>query len=111
MASGAVLAVAGQIGWNTDGELTSDDLAAQFDVALENVVRVVRAAGAGPSDIIRLTLYVTDRMEYKAKLKQVGEAYRRHMGRHYPAMALVQVAALLEDGAKVEIEATAVVPA
>ena len=86
----------------------SDDLAEQFDRALENVIEVVRAAGGEPAHIGRLTIYVTDKHEYRAKTKEIGASYRARMGKHFPAMSLVEVAALLEDRAKVEIEATAV---
>lgn len=106
---GRLLFVAGQIGWDRDG-VVADGFAAQFALALDNVLAVVRAAGGSPSDLARLTIYVADRHEYGAAAKQVGAAYRERMGRHYPAMALVEVQALLEPGARVEIEATAVVP-
>ncbi|MEW6281771.1 MAG: RidA family protein [Candidatus Eremiobacterota bacterium] len=109
-AGGRILFVAGQIGWDREGRIVSEDFAAQFDRALANVLEVVRAAGGQPENVGRMTLYVADRHEYNAALRQVGEAYRRHMGRHYPAMALLEVKALLEPGAKVEIEATAVIP-
>lgn len=109
-AGGRLLFVAGQIGWDRTQRIVSDDFVAQFGRALENVVEVVRAAGGGPEHIARLTIYVTDRHEYEAMRKRTGEAYRAIMGRHFPAMALVEVQALLEPGAKVEIEAIAVVP-
>jgi enamine deaminase RidA (YjgF/YER057c/UK114 family) len=105
-----LLFVAGQIGWDRAGQLVSDRLDAQFAQALDNVLAVVREAGAGPERIGRLTLYVTDKRRYLAAAKAVGVAYRERMGKHYPAMALVEVAALLEDGALIEIEATAVLP-
>jgi len=107
--SGRVLFVAGQIGWRADGTF-EDGMAAQFDRALANVLEVVRAAGGTADAIGRLTIYVTDKHAYLAATKAIGAAYRTHMGKHYPAMALVQVAALLEDRALVEIEATAVLP-
>lgn len=110
MAPGRTLFVAGQIGWDREGRFSSDEFAEQFDLALANVMDVVRAAGGSPEHIGRLTIYVTDKREYLAQAKGVGAAYRKHMGKHFPAMALVEVAALLEDRAKVEIEATAVVP-
>ncbi|HXO20632.1 MAG TPA: RidA family protein [Thermoanaerobaculia bacterium] len=109
-AGGRLLFVAGQIAWDRDGRLVAGDFAGQFGRALENVVAVVRAAGGGPEHLARLTLYVTDRRDYQASLPAVGEAYRRVMGSHYPAMALLEVQGLLEPGAKVEIEATAVLP-
>lgn len=108
---GELLAVAGQIAWDERGRLVGEDFVAQFERALANVVAVVRAAGGHPTHLISLTIYVTDRAEYLGALAQVGEAYRRVMGRHYPAMALVQVAALLEQGAKVEIQGLAALPA
>jgi enamine deaminase RidA (YjgF/YER057c/UK114 family) len=105
---GELLFVAGQIGWDAQQRLVSDDFAAQFGQALDNVLAVVRAAGGAPASIARLTLYVTDRTEYRARARDIGAIYRARMGRHYPAMALVEVRSLLEDAAKVEIEATAV---
>ncbi len=110
-AGGRLLFVAGQIGWDAEGRLVGDAFAAQFGRALANVAAVVRAAGGAPEHLARLTVYVTDRREYLADLAAVGEAYRAVMGRHYPAMALVEVSGLLEPGAKVEIEGTAVLPA
>ena len=109
-AGGRVLFVAGQIAWDADQRLVGEGFTGQFERALANVLAVVREAGGGPEQVGRLTIYVTDRQEYLAALSEVGEAYRRVMGRHFPAMALVEVAALLEHGAKVEIEATAVLP-
>lgn len=105
--SGDLLFVAGQIGWNREGRLVSADLVEQFAQALDNVLDVVWAAGGGPESIARLTIYVTDKREYAQRRRPLGEAYRRRMGRHFPAMTLVEVKALLEDGALVEIEATA----
>jgi len=109
-AGGRVLFVAGQIGWNAEQKLVSERFADQFGQALRNVLTVVEHAGGRAEHIGRLTVYVTDKTEYLGALKDVGAAYRLHMGRHYPAMALVEVRALVEPGAKVEIEATAVVP-
>ncbi|MBX5480536.1 MAG: RidA family protein [Myxococcaceae bacterium] len=110
VAEGRVLFVAGQIGWDPTSETPKfpATFAGQFDQALANVVAVVRAAGGRPEQVTRMTVYVTDKREYLGSLKEVGAAWRKHFGRHYPAMALVVVAALLEDQAKVEIEATAV---
>lgn len=108
IAEGRVLAVAGQIGWDEQCEFQSDDFLAQTVQALRNVVAVVRAAGGTPSDIVRMTWYVTDKHAYNAAARELGKAYREIIGEHYPAMTLVVVAALLEDRAKVEIEATAV---
>ncbi len=109
-AGGRLLFVAGQIGWDRDGRLVGPGFTAQFERALGNVLAVVESAGGGPADLARLTIYVADREEYRAALADVGRAYRRLMGRHYPAMALVEVQALLEPGARVEIEGTAVLP-
>jgi enamine deaminase RidA (YjgF/YER057c/UK114 family) len=102
--------VAGQIGWTAAQEFASDDFPAQVEQALANVVEVLAEAGARPEHLVRLTWYVTDKREYLSRLADVGQAYRRVIGRHYPTMTLVQVVALVEDRAKVEIEATAVVP-
>ena len=106
--SGDIVFVAGQIGWNREGRMVSDDLALQFAQALENVLDVVWAAGGSPTSVARMTVYVTDKADYVRKRKAIGEAWRKRMGKHYPAMALVEVVALVEDDAKVEIEATAV---
>ena len=109
-ARGEQIFIAGQIGWNEREELVSPDFAEQTAQALRNVVAVLAAASAKPEHLVRMTWYVTDKHEYSASSKRVGELYREIIGEVYPAMTLVQVAALLEDGAKVEIEATAVVP-
>ena len=107
-----LLFVAGQIAWDADQRIVgAGDFAAQFRQALANVVAVVRAAGGGPEHLARLTMYVVDKRAYEAALKDVGAAYRDVIGRHFPAMALVEVAGLLEPGALVEIEATATLPA
>lgn len=108
LAEGRMLFVAGQIGWNARNEFESDQFAAQTKQALQNVLDVVRAAGGEATNIARLTWYVVDKHEYLAHAREVGAIYRSIMGDHYPAMSLVEVAALLEDRAKVEIEATAV---
>jgi enamine deaminase RidA (YjgF/YER057c/UK114 family) len=110
-AEGRMVFVAGQIGWNARGEFESDDFVAQVEQALANVVAVLHAGGAAPEDLVRMTWYVTDKAAYLARQRDVGEAYRRVIGRHFPAMTLVVVAGLLEDRALVEIEATAVVRA
>lgn len=110
VAQGRLLFVAGQIGWNERGEFESDDFLAQAERALRNVVAVVRAAGGAPEHLVRLTWYVTDKSAYLAAARALGAAYREILGPVYPAMTLVQVAALLEDRALVEIEATAVLP-
>lgn len=110
-ADGRLLFVAGQIAWDEEQRLIGTTFPEQFRRALANVLVVVREAGGTPQDVARLTVYVTDREEYLAARREVGEVYRALMGKHFPAMALVEVAALLEPRAKVEIEATAVVPA
>lgn len=108
---GRMVFVAGQIGWTAEARFESDDLIDQTRQALRNIVRVLAEAGARPEHIVRLTWYVTDKRDYMARNADLGKVYREILGRHYPAMTLVQVAALLEDRAKVEIEATAVIPA
>ncbi len=110
LADNGVLCVGGQIGWNADKVFESHDFIGQMRQALENVRAVVEAAGGEVSDITRLTWYITDKREYLARQREVGEVYREVMGRHFPAMAMVVVAGLIEDEALVEIEATAVLP-
>jgi enamine deaminase RidA (YjgF/YER057c/UK114 family) len=110
-AAGRTVFIAGQIGWNERAQLVSQELAAQVEQALVNIVAVLAEAGGAPRHLTRLNWYVVDKSAYIASRKQIGEAYRRIIGRHFPAMTLVVVAGLLEEGAKVEIEATAVVPA
>ena len=107
--AGRTLCVAGQIGWDAQGVVHTDDLIAQFDQALANVVAVVAAAGAAVTDIASMTIYVTDIEGYRARLKELGPVWRARLGKHFPAMALVAVAALVEPRAKVEIQATAFV--
>jgi enamine deaminase RidA (YjgF/YER057c/UK114 family) len=109
-ADGRQIVVAGQIGWNARQEIVSDDFVAQVEQALQNIVDILAEAEARPEHLVRLTWYITDKREYLAHAKGLGEVYRRIIGRHFPAMTVVQVVALLEDRAKVEIEATAVVP-
>lgn len=109
-ASGRHIHVAGQIGWNAQEEFETDDLAGQVRQALSNIVAVLAEGGAGPEHVARMTWYVLDKREYLDAARDIGRAYREVMGRNYPAMTLVQVAALLEDRARVEIEVTAVVP-
>jgi enamine deaminase RidA (YjgF/YER057c/UK114 family) len=109
-AEGRQIYVAGQIGWTADQIFETDDFAAQVEQALANIVAVLAEGGATPAHLVRLTWYVLDKREYVDRLREVGGAYRRTIGPHYPAMTLVQVAGLVEDRAKVEIEATAVVP-
>ena len=110
-AGGRLLFIAGQIAWDEKQKIVSKDFVDQFDKALENVVTVVKAAGGEPAHIARLLIYVTDKMEYRERTREVGERYRKHMGKHFPAMALVQVRGLVDDAAKVEIEGIAVLPA
>lgn len=110
-AGGRVLFVAGQVAWNEKQEVVSEDFAKQFGQALENVLTVVKAAGGVPEHVARMTIFVTSKDEYVAGFRAVGAEYRSRMGRHYPVMTLVEIKALLEEGAKVEIEATAVLPA
>lgn len=110
-AGGRLLFVAGQIAWNERQQIVGDRFAEQFEQALRNVAAVVHAAGGRAEQIGRLTIYVVDKEEYLGELTAVGAAYRKVLGRHFPAMALVEVRSLLEPDAKVEIEATAVLPA
>jgi len=110
-ASGRVIVTAGQIGWNpSNGAIDSDDFAQQAAQALRNVVAVLRASGAGPEHLVRLTWFVTRREDYMSARKALGDAYREIVGEIFPAMSVIVVSALLEERAKVEIEATAVVP-
>jgi len=109
-ARGTLVFVSGQVGWNGQQHFASDDFVAQARQALDNVVAVLREAGARPEHIVRMIWYVTDRGEYLGNLRELGNAYREVIGRHYPAMTAVEVSALIEKRARVEIEATAVVP-
>jgi enamine deaminase RidA (YjgF/YER057c/UK114 family) len=109
-AQGTTVFVGGQIGWNGQQQFESDDFVAQARQALRNVVAILAEAGAGPQHLTRMTWYVTDKREYVASYRALGAAYREIIGRHFPAMTAVEVKALIEDRAKVEIEATAVVP-
>ncbi len=109
-ARGRQIYVAGQVGWTGQGVFETDDIAGQVRQTLQNVVDVLTAAGAGPEHITSMTWYFVDKAEYLANLKGIGQAYRDVIGRHFPAMAAVQVVALVEDRAKVEIQAIAVVP-
>jgi len=109
-AGSRLLFVAGQVGWDRDHKIVPGGFVAQFDRALANVLAVVSAAGGSPEHIVRMTLYVLDRTPYVEGLSSIGQSYRVRMGRHFPAMTLVEVAALLEEGALIEIEATAAVP-
>lgn len=110
-ANGKLLFIAGQIAWNDKQQIVSDDFVEQFDRALANVIAVVTAAGAKPDHIVRLVIYVTNKREYRERTREIGERYRKHMGRHYPAMVLVEVKGLLDDAAQVEIEGMALIPA
>ena len=110
-AGGKLLFIAGQIAWNEQQQIVSDDFIEQFDQALANVMAVLKAGGGQPAHVVRLVIYVTNKNEYRERTRQVGERYRKHMGKHFPAMVLVQVAGLLDDAAKVEIEGMAVIPA
>jgi enamine deaminase RidA (YjgF/YER057c/UK114 family) len=107
-AVGRLLFIAGQIAWDEKQQIVSDDLVEQFDRALANVITVVAAAGGQAEQIARLILYVTDKADYRAKQKAIGECYRARMGKHFPAMVLIEVKGLLEDRAKIEIEGVAV---
>jgi enamine deaminase RidA (YjgF/YER057c/UK114 family) len=109
-ASGRMVFLGGMIGWNGQQEFESDDFVEQAAQALRNIIEVLAEGGAGPEHLVRLTWYVTDRDEYVARQNELGGVYREIIGKHFPAMALVQVVALVERRAKVEIEATAVVP-
>ena len=109
VAQGCQIYVAGQVGWDSEERFNSDDIAEQAAQALRNVVAVLEAAGAGPEHIVRMTWYGTDKAAYIAGLKEIGQAYRDIIGRNFPAMTAVEVTALVEDRAKVEIECTAVV--
>ena len=109
-AEGRTVFVAGLIGWDENSEFQSDDFIAQTAQTLKNIVAVLAEAGAGPEHVTRMTWYITDKQEYIARQREMGEVYRDVMGRNYPAMAMLEVSALMEDRAKVEIETTAVVP-
>ncbi|TAG32346.1 MAG: RidA family protein [Polaromonas sp.] len=110
MARGSLIFVGGQIGWNAAQQFESDDFIAQTRQALTNIVAVLQCAGAGPEHMVRMTWYVTDRVEYTARLKELGSVYREVMGKNFPAMSCVEVSALMEDRARVELEVTAVLP-
>ncbi len=108
-ATGRTIFLGGQIGWNAQQEFESDDFVDQVEQALGNIVEILAEAGAGPDRLVRLTWFVTDKRLYLDRLAEVGQAYRRTIGRHFPAMTMVQVSALVEDRALVEVEATAVI--
>jgi len=107
---GTTVYIAGQVGWTGDCRWEASDFAGQFRQALKNIVAVLAEAGGKPEHLVRLTWYVVDKQEYLGAIKDVGAAYREVIGRHYPTMAVVQVGALVEDAARLEIEATAVIP-
>lgn len=109
-AQGRMVFLGGHIGWNGQQEFETDDFVEQIEQTLNNIVEVLKEANAKPEHIVRLTWYITDKREYLANLREIGRVYKRVLGAHFPAMAMVQVVALIEDRAKVEIEATAVVP-
>ena len=109
-ARGTQVFVGGQIGWNAQQQFESDDFIAQTRQTLQNVMAVLKEAGAGPEHMVRMTWYVIDRVEYNARLKELGGVYRDVIGRHFPAMTCIEVSALMEERAKVEIEVTAVLP-
>ena len=110
LARGALIFVGGQIGWNARQQFETDDFVAQTRQALQNIVAVLKAGGAGPEHMARMTWYIVNRVEYNARLKEIGLVYRDVMGRNFPAMTCVQVAGLVEERAKIEIEVTALVP-
>ena len=110
VAEGKIIFVGGQIGWDESETFQSDDFVAQARQTLLNTMKILSEAQAGPEHITRMTWYITDKSEYLASLKELGEVYREIIGKYYPVMAMVQVSALMEDRAKVEIETTAVIP-
>ena len=110
VARGQTVFIAGQVGWNEREEFESDDFTEQAGLAFQNIVAILGAAGSKPEHVTRLTWYVVDKQEYLRSLAGVGAAYREAFGRHYPVMAVVEVTALMEDRARIEIEATAVIP-
>ena len=111
VAAGRTVYLGGQVGWNGDQVFESADFVVQVEQTLRNIVAILKEAGAGPEHLVRLTWFVLDKREYRDRLREIGAAYRKVIGKHYPAMSLVEVGALVEDEARVEIEATAVLPA
>lgn len=109
-ARGEIVVTGGLVGWSKDQVWETDDFVGQCEQTFSNIVAVLKEAGAGPEHLVRMTWYIIDKKEYLANLPGLGQAYRRVFGRHFPAMAVVQVTALIEDRAKVEIEATAIIP-
>lgn len=110
LAEGQIIFTGGLVGWNENQEWVETDMVGQFRQTLQNIVAVLAKGGARPEHLVRLTWYITDKREYNANLRAFGAAYREVIGRHFPAMAVVQVVALVEDAARIEIEATAVIP-
>ena len=110
LARGAMLFVGGQIGWNAQQQFESDDFVAQTRQTLQNIAAILKAGGAGPEHMVRMTWYIVDRVEYNARLREIGGVYREVLGKNFPAMTCFQVAALVEERAKIEIEVTAVIP-
>jgi enamine deaminase RidA (YjgF/YER057c/UK114 family) len=110
VAEGRVLFISGQVGWDEKEHFHSDDIVEQVRQALKNTLTMLQAGGARPEHVARMTWYITDKREYMRRGKEIGAVYRELMGAHYPAMSMVQVSALMEDRAKVEIESTAVIP-
>jgi len=110
IASGTTIFTGGQIGWNADQQFESDDFVEQLEQTLLNIVAVLAEANAGPEHLVRLTWFVTDKREYKSRLADIGRVYRNVLGKNFPAMSVIEVSSLMEDQAKVEIEATAVLP-
>ncbi len=110
LARGATLFVGGQIGWNAQQQFESDDFVAQTRQTLLNIAAILKAGGAGPEHMVRMTWYIVDRVEYNARLKEIGGVYREVLGKNFPAMTCIQVAALVEERAKIEIEVTAMLP-
>lgn len=109
VSAGKTIYVAGLVGWNKEEKFESDNLTDQFKTTLENIIAVLATDGAGPENVVRMTWYITDKKEYLSKLKEMGAIYREIMGKNYPVMACVEVSALMEDQAKIEIETTAVI--
>jgi enamine deaminase RidA (YjgF/YER057c/UK114 family) len=109
-AEGRLVSIAGQVGWDSQARMVGKDIVTQSEQALKNIVAVLAEAGGAPRHLTRMTWYITDKAAYVARRKEIGEAYRRVIGKHFPAMSLLVVAGLLEDDAQVEIEATAVIP-
>lgn len=110
VADGQIVFVAGQIGWTPDGVFKETSITGQFRQTLDNTLAVLREAGAGPEHVARMTWFITDKRAYLASLAEIGAIWREKMGRHYPAMAVVEVKALIEDAALIEIETTAIIP-